>query len=75
MKKLSEEAESNVHIEQRNGGWYVVWRSPGYPPRMMTSNLAVIEAQRAEDRGDRTFAAKLRKAAAEARNKNDLDLD
>jgi hypothetical protein len=75
MKKLSEEAESDVHIEQRNGGWYVVWRRPGYPPRMMTSNLAVIEAQRAEDRGDRKFAAKLRKAAAEARNKNDLNLD
>jgi hypothetical protein len=75
MKKLSEKAESDVHIEQRNEGWYVVWRRPGYPPRMMTSNLAVIEAQRAEDRGDRTVAAKLRKAAAEARNKNDLDLD
>jgi hypothetical protein len=75
MRKLSEEAESDVHIEQRNGGWYVVWPRPGYPPRMMTSNLAVIEAQRAEDRGDRKFAAKLRKAAAEARNKNELDLD
>jgi hypothetical protein len=75
MRLMTDLPEANVHIEQRNGGWYVVWRRPGYPPRMMTSNLAVIEAQRAEDRGDRKFAAKLRKAAAEARNKNDLDLD
>jgi hypothetical protein len=75
MRLMTDFPEANVHIEQRNGGWYVVWRRPGYPPRMMTSNLAAIEAQRAEDRGDRTFAAKLRKAAAEARNKNDLDLD
>jgi len=75
MKKLSEKAESDVQIEKRHRVWYVVLRRPGYPPRQMTSNLALIEAKRAEDRGDRTFAAKLRKAAAEARDKTDLDLD
>jgi hypothetical protein len=66
-------AESDVHIEKRNKGWYVVWRRPGYPPRTLTSNLALNEAQRARDRGELTVATKLRKAAAEARDKNDLD--
>jgi hypothetical protein len=67
--------EADVQVEKRNGGWYVVWRRPGYPPRMMMTNLALNEAQRAEDRGDRTFAAKLRKAATEAGDKNELGVD
>jgi hypothetical protein len=75
MLNMPDFSESDIHIEKRNGGWYVVWRRPGYPPRMMTSNLTLSEAQRAEDRGELTVAAKLRKAAAEARDKNDLDLD
>jgi hypothetical protein len=67
-------SEPDVHIEERNRAWYVVWRRPGYPPRMLTSHLALTEAQRAENRGDLTVAAKLRKAAAESRDKNGLDL-
>jgi hypothetical protein len=61
------------NLEDRNGGWCVVWRRPGHPPRKMMTILALIEAQRAEDRGDRTLAEKLRKAVALARTKNDLD--
>ncbi len=75
MLNMADLSEPDVHIEKRNGGWYVVWRRPGYPPRTLTSNLALNEAQRARDRGELTVATKLRKAAAEARDKNDLDLD
>ena len=67
--------EADVQIEslENRNGWYVVWRRPGYPPRIMMTTLALIEAQRAEDRGDRTLAEKLRKAVVAARAKNDLD--
>jgi len=76
MRRLTDFSEADVHIENLengNGGWYVVWRRPGYPPRMMMTVLALIEAQRAEERGDRTLAEKLKKAVAAARGKNDLD--
>ena len=73
MRHMADFTEADVHLEKQNGGWHVVWRKPGYPPRVMMSNLAFSEAQRAEYRGELTLAAKLRKAAAEARDKNDLE--
>ncbi len=62
--------EPDVQVEQRDRVWYVVWRRPGDPPRLMMCHLALNEAHRAEDRGDVSLATKLRDAAAEARNKN-----
>ena len=64
---------SEIYTEKRDGVWYVIWLRPGYPPRMMMSNLALIEAQRAEDGGELSFSVKMRKAAAEARDKNQID--
>ncbi len=71
---MAESLDSDIHIEKRHKLWQVVWRRPGYPPRILMTNLALNEAQRAEYRGESELAAKLRKAAAEARNKNDRDL-
>jgi hypothetical protein len=72
---MAEFPEADIHIEKRHKLWHVVWRRPGYPPRMLMAHLALNEAQRAEDRGERRIAAKLRKAAAEARNKNEREVD
>jgi len=74
QEHMTESPESDIHIEKRHRVWQVVWRRPGYPPRMLMTHVALNEAQRAEDRRELTLAAKLRKAAAEAQNKNDRNL-
>ena len=71
---MAEFPEADIHIEKGHKLWQVVWRRPGYPPRILMAHEALHEAQRAEYRGESELAAKLRKAAAEARNKNDRDL-
>ncbi len=49
---MAESPESDIHIEKRHKLWQVVWRRPGYPPRILMTNLALNEAQRAEYRGE-----------------------
>ena len=72
MKRMAEDRRTDVHIEERSRSWHVVCQKPGFPPRIMTSNLAILEAQRAEYTREPTLAAKLKKAAAEARRRNEL---
>jgi hypothetical protein len=64
QEHMTESPESDIRIEKRHRVWQVVWRKPGYPPRMLMTHVALNEAQRAEYRRELTLAAKLRKAAA-----------
>jgi len=61
---------ANVLIEQDRGLWFVVRRKPHSRPRFLWSQLALYEAQRADQRGDIELAARLRCAAIEAKSRN-----
>jgi hypothetical protein len=64
---------ANVLIEQDHDLWFVVWRKPRSRPRFLWSQLALYEAQRADQRGDAELAARLRGAATEAQCRNALN--
>jgi hypothetical protein len=79
--KLSEEPQTSlaksdaakISIEQSQGIWFVVWRKPRSRPRFLPSQIALYEAQRADQRGDVELAARLRWAATEAQSRNAPD--
>jgi hypothetical protein len=43
---------TNVSIEQGHDLWFVAWRKPRSRPRFLPSQIALYEAQRADQRGD-----------------------
>jgi hypothetical protein len=63
----------NVSIEQNHDLWFVAWRKPRSRPRFLPSEIALCEAQWADQRGDVELAARLRWAATEAQSRNALN--
>jgi hypothetical protein len=62
-----------VTIEENRGVWFVTWRKPRSRTRFLPSQIALYEAQRADQRGDVELAARLRWAATEAQSRNAPD--
>jgi hypothetical protein len=79
--KLSEEPQTSlaksdaakISIEQCHDVWFVTWRRPRSRTRFLPSQIALYEAQRADQRGDVELAARLRWAATEAQSRNALN--
>ncbi len=78
VRKLAKEryashTSSTVRIEDDRGLWFVTWRKPRSRPRFLPSQIALYEAQRADQRGDVELAVRLRWAATEAQSRNAPD--
>ncbi len=69
---LAKSDVSGISIEQCHDVWFVVWRKPRSRPRFLPSQIALYEAQRADQRGDTELATRLRWAATEAQSRNAL---
>jgi hypothetical protein len=61
--------EPEVQVEQIDGVWYVVRRSPGHLLRTLNVQQALTEANQADKRREPALAKRLREAAAELRRK------
>src|SRR6266568_5063160 len=72
QRKVTPIVPANVSIEQNHDLWFVAWRKPRSRPRFLPSQIALYEAQRADQRGDVGLAARLRWAATEAQSRNAL---
>src|SRR6266567_4442002 len=70
---LAKSDVSGISIEQCHDVWFVVWQKPRSRPRFLPSQIALYEAQRADQRGDVELAARLRWAATEAQSRNALN--
>ncbi len=73
QRKVTPIMPANVSIEQNHDLWFVAWRKPRSRPRFLPSEIALYEAQRADQRGDVELAVRLRWAATEAQSRNALN--
>lgn len=69
-RRLAKSDASHVSIEQSHDVWVVVWQKPGTRTRFLANQIALYEAQQADQRGELELADRLRYAATEAQSRN-----